>query len=173
MLGGSTSTNLSRGRLLGYGLYLTNRRIIGVKRNGIGLIILIAGVGSLATFQIIAFLYLHDPLIGFASLLLTGAADPGSRYLTQKFGERFLSRGDRNISGQLKRRREFEVRREEISALYLSKATKKTWKLDIVFKDQEKKEIRINISGGKHYHILRDLVEAFSRIQPTIYFHEF
>jgi hypothetical protein len=172
LLGGSTSTNLARGRLIGYGLYFTNRRIIGVKRKGIGLAILIVATGLIAAYLIFT-LFFSNPFLGFLSVPLPALLDPASRYLTQKFGEKFLSRSDKNISGQLKRKRDFETKREDISALYLSKSSKKAWKLDIVFQNREKKDIRINISGGKHYQILRDLVDAFSRIQPTIYFREY
>jgi hypothetical protein len=44
---------------------------------------------------------------------------------------------------------------------------------DIVIKDGEKKDVRINMSDRIHYQILRDLVEAFSKLQPTIYFREY
>ena len=172
LLGGSTSTNLARGRLVGYGLFLTNRRIIGVKRKGFTLILTIAGIGLILAYLALEFLYFHNPFSGFSSLLLP-AVDPASRYLTQRFGEKFLSRSDRNISRQLKRKRDFEAWRDEISALHLGKTSNKAWRLDIVFKDPEKKEARIKITGRKHYQIIRDLVEQFSRIQPTFYFREY
>jgi len=96
-----------------------------------------------------------------------------SKYLTKKFGERFLSRSDKDKSRQLRRKRDLEVRREQISAFYLGKTSKKEWSFDIVYKEPGKKDVRIKIAGGKHYLILRDLADAFSRIQPTIYFHEY
>lgn len=172
LLGGSTSTNLARGRIVGYGLYFTNRRIIGIKRKGIGVIILGAAsiLGLIAL--LLPILLLHEAFFGLLSPLFF-ATDPLSRYLTQKFGEKFLSVADKDKSRQLKRKRDFATRREEISALYLSKASKKAWKFDIVFKDREKKDVRININDRIHYQILRDLVEAFSKLQPTIYFHEY
>jgi hypothetical protein len=172
LLEGLTSTNLARGRIVGYGLYFTNRRIIGIKRKGIGLIILgAASILGLITL-LLPILLLHEAFFGLLSPLFF-AADPLSRYLTQKFGEKFLSAADKDKSRQLKRKRDFEVRREEISALHLGKTSNKGWRLDIVFKDPEKKEARIKISGRKHYQIIRDLVEQFSRIQPTIYFREY
>src|SRR6059036_805664 len=92
LLGGSTSTNLSRGRAVGYGLYFTSRRIIGIKRSGIGLIILAAAVVLALTAVILPLIILHDPFVSFVSTPLPAIADPVSRYLTKKFGERFLSR---------------------------------------------------------------------------------
>jgi hypothetical protein len=171
LLGGSTSTNLSRGRVVGYGLYFTNRRVIGIKRKRIGQVILVTAAGLGLTGLLIQFLLLRDPLLGLLAPLFYGV-DPASRYLTQKFGERILSRADKNKSRQLRRKRDFEARREEISAMHLGKSSKHAWRLDIVYKDPEKKEIRIKIAGGKHYQILRDIVDAFSRIQP-IYFREY
>ena len=172
-MGGSTSTNLARGRVVGYGVYFTSRRIIGVKRKGVSLILSIASAGLILPSLFIPFLYFHNSLLGFLAGLLPVVADPVSKYLTRKFGERFLSRSDKDKSRQLKRKRDFEARRDEISALHLGKSSKKAWNLDIVFKDPDKKEVRIKISDGKQYLILRDLVEAFSRIQPTIYFREY
>ena len=173
LLGGSTSTNLARGRGVGYGLYFTNRRIIGMKRRGIGLIILAAASVLALIALILPFFILHDPFLGFVSLPLPAVADPVSRYLTKKFGEGYLSRSDRDKSRQLRRKRDLEVRREQISAFYLGKTSKKEWSFDIVYKEPGKKDVRIKIAGGKHYLILRDLADAFSRIQPTIYFHEY
>jgi len=117
-------------------------------------------------------LLLHEAFFGLLSPLFF-AADPLSRYLTKKFGEKFLSAADKDKSRQLKRKRDFQAMREEISALHLGKSSKKEWNLDIVFKDPQKKEVRIKIAGRIHYQILRDLVEAFSRIQPAIYFREY
>jgi hypothetical protein len=172
LLGGSTSTNLSRGRVVGYGLYFTNRRIIGIKRKRIGQVILVTAAALGLAVLLIQFLLLHDPLTGFLTPLFYGV-DPLSRYLTQKFGEKILSRADNDKSKQLRRKRDFEAKREEISAIHLGRTSKNAWRLDIVYKDPGKKEIRIKIAGGKHYQILRDLVDAFSRIQPTIYFREY
>jgi len=173
LLGGTTSTNLSRGRIVGYGLYFTNRRVIGIKRRGIGRIILTAAVVLTTTALILQLIVLHDPFLSFASFPLTAIADPVSRYLTKKFGEGYLSRSDKDKSRQLRRKRDLEVRREQISAFYLRKTSKKEWSFDIVYKEPGKKDVRIKIAGGKHYLILRDLADAFSRIQPTIYFHEY
>ena len=137
------------------------------------MVILTAAVVLTTTALILQLIVLHDTFLSFVSSPLAAVADPVSRYLTKKFGERFLSRSDMDKSRQLKRKRDFETRREEISALYMSKATKKTWKLDIVYKEPGKKDVRINISGEKHYQILRNLVDAFSKLQPTIYFREY
>ena len=173
LLGGSTSTSLARGRVVGYGVYFTSRRIIGVKRKGVSLILSIASAGLILPSLFIPFLYFHNSLLGFLAGLLPVVADPVSKYLTRKFGERFLSRSDKDKSRQLRRKRDLEVRREQISAFYLGKTSKKEWSFDIVYKEPGKKDVRIKIAGGKHYLILRDLADAFSRIQPTIYFHEY
>ena len=172
-MGGSTSTSLARGRVVGYGVYFTSRRIIGVKRKGVSLILSIASAGLILPSLFIPFLYFHNSLLGFLAGLLPVVADPVSKYLTRKFGERFLSRSDKDKSRQLRRKRDLEVRREQISAFYLGKTSKKEWSFDIVYKEPGKKDVRIKIAGGKHYLILRDLADAFSRIQPTIYFHEY
>src|SRR2546422_9493359 len=113
LVGGSTSTNLSRGRILGYGLYFTNRRVIGIKRRGIGRIILTAAVVLTTTALIFQPIVLHDPFLSFASFPLTAIADPVSKYLTRKVGEGFLSRSDKDKSRQVGRKRKLKVWRED------------------------------------------------------------
>src|SRR2546426_1338363 len=95
LLGGSTSTNLARGRGVGYGLYFTNRRIIGMKRRGIGLIILAAASVLALIALFLPFIILHDQFFGIVSLPLPAVAHPVSRYLNKKIGELFLSQSYR------------------------------------------------------------------------------
>ncbi|HZY95168.1 MAG TPA: hypothetical protein VFE98_10005 [Candidatus Bathyarchaeia archaeon] len=174
LLGGVTSTRLARGRLPGYGVYFTNKRIIGVKRRSPALAIYLILLGVLVVFFI--FSLLANPLsflYGFVVPLMIPVANAGFRALSNSIVERVMIRGDSDMLRQLRRTRDFDIRREQIMELGIHPPSSSFFGtrkgiFNIRVKQYGTSIISLNVNGWNQYHKLKDLILAFSKIQQLV-----
>jgi len=175
ILGGVTSLHLARGRGTGYGVYLTTKRIIGIKRKWTRLLFLPIDAG-LFLFVIFGTFKFHldlDPLIGLLFVFLLPGVDYANRRTTSWLGGRILDRADRDIPQQLSRRWDFHAQRAEILYIETIRVSEKKQTFEIFFNDPKRKPITIKISGIEQYSILTRLLEKFSRIEPAVMLRQF
>jgi hypothetical protein len=174
ILGGVTSTHLTRGHLGGYGVYLTNKRIIGVERKRIGLVVFSAGLGGTITYLTAIFILHLDPLVLLFLPFLLTALDYFDKRVTHWVGERFLARGDADLPRQLKRKRDFEANRAETYSLQTTRYSSQKGTLNLVFKEPKRKMVSVKISGkGDQFLRLGNLIAQFSKLPPPVRFQEF
>lgn len=139
-LGGFTSARLKKGTFVGYGVYATNKRLIGIKsRKGV----------------------LTGALIGGAIGGAIGAVVAG------KLGEKLTKDESAKIIRELEGKKDFEIGKEQISRIEVKKPN--MWKVRLIgagrghllIVPKSGEEIKILILGNKEFEQARDLMEVF------------
>lgn len=127
-LGGFSSPYLKKGILTGYGIYVTNVRLFGVKNRK-------AGVGW---------------LVGAAS---------GSAGVARRLSEKLSKEENTKTISELFENKDFEIRKDQITAIEVTKPRFAFGHLTITSKTGDSRSIKI---GEKHiYEQVRALMEAF------------
>ena len=178
-LGGVVSNYLARGRISGFGFCFTDRRIIGFKMRRVALALkapFVAAIGVLYVVVILGTLSGAALLALFLPLVLHLANWPITA-LTGRTSERILSRKASDPSKLMKRRRDFELRRNQIEELLMKspgnghnilRTGGLGGYLKITLKDYHSKPIEVKIHGWKQHQRLRDLVINFSSSEPKV-----
>src|SRR5256885_7418784 len=92
-LGGMASTYLGRGRSIGYGLYFTDQRVIGVRVRLLAQALLAPYLIVISSLYLLLFFELGSREILFLFLpLVLILADHALRVLSRRFSERIISR---------------------------------------------------------------------------------
>lgn len=174
MLGGVTSTRLVRDRRPGYGIYFTSKRIVGVRRRFPALTINLMLLGLLVSFAFF-FTILNRPISPYDLLvsILIPLSGPVFGALSSSVADRMLARGDSDLKRQLRRKREFDIPREQILDLSIQHPFKKFYGMrngvfNIRLKQYGTSTFSVNVNGWNQYVKLRELVIAFSKFQPPV-----
>ena len=173
---GFTSAFLSRGRSVGYGLYFSKTRIIGVRRRRAYLVFDLAWVVpfTVLLFYLQFVLRWSGPIYATPVLLFLPII---SDQLMRRFGrivpERLMRKNNPATTSELGSKIDFELRREEISELLMKHAiwgrlSSQPGYLRITPKSDLEKPIEIKIHGIKQVQILRDIVIEFAARQPQV-----
>jgi hypothetical protein len=179
-LGGIASTYLGRGRSIGYAVYFTDRRVIGVKMRLLAQALLLPYTIVVGSLYLLTLFELGSHAALFLLLpLVVIFADQGLRFLSRRFSERILSRRGSDTSWALKVKRDFEFPRNMIEELLmkspmrgLNLGSSKGY-LRIALKDHSVKPIEIKTHGWKQHQKLRDLVINFASREPKVRALEF
>lgn len=175
LLGGIASTYLGRGRSIGYAIVFTDRRIIGVRLRRITQAILLPYMIAIGALYILTVF-----VLGAGSLLLIllpmvlWGADTSLRVLWKRFSERVVSRRESDPARLVRRKRDFEVKRDTIEELLVKNAPRGlTLGLDkgylkIFRKSDPAEPIEIKIHRWQQSQKLRDLVIRFSSREPKV-----
>jgi len=172
-LGGIASTYLGRGRSIGYAVYFTDRRAIGVKMRLLAQALLAPYIIVIGSLYVLALFEIGNRALFFLPIVLV-AADQGLRLLSRRFSERIISKRGVDAALLMKRRKDFEFPRKEIDQ-FLMKSHGKGLNLGmnkgylrISPKDQHIKPVEIKIYGWKQGQKLRDLVISFSSRESKV-----
>mgnify|MGYP000094191492 CR=1 FL=1 len=140
VIGGISSANLAKGFLRGYGVFVTNRRVIGVKARKKGLV-----TGLLAGF-----------MGGALGAII--ASKLGGR-LTREEGVKLLS--------ELEKSKDFELFKDNIIGIELKKPSLvKTG--HIIFRTKFGDKVKIRVFGKKEYEELLNLMNYFKPEAITV-----
>jgi hypothetical protein len=179
-LGGMASVHLARGHLAGYGFCFTDRRIIGFKMRRVSLALkvpFIAAIGVLYVFIVFEILSGTGPWFAILAPSVIHVVDWPAAVLTNRISERILSRTAADPSKLMKKRKDFELRKNQIEELTMKNPGKGLSRLRtggtggylrITQKDYRSKPIEIKINGWKQHQRLRDLVINFSSREPKV-----
>jgi hypothetical protein len=179
-LGGMASTYFARGRPSGYGFCFTDRRIIGFRMRRVSLAVeapFLGLIGVLYLAVLFEFISGTAVLLGFLLPLILHAANIPITWLTNGISESVLSRRARDTSKLLKRRRDFELRRNQIGELLMKSPGKcpsmlrtggAGGYLRITPTDYRSKPIEIKVHRWTQHQRLRDLVISFSSREPKV-----
>ncbi len=140
-LGGFTSPLLRRGRMYGYGIYVTNRRLFGLKTNPAK-----ALTGAVA-----------EAAIGTAILVTLPAY-----FFRERVAEQMAKPDDRKkLITELEEKEAFEITKEEISEIEVKKPS--TWRPGhILIKPKSGESIKIDLRGDEEVKLTLDLLNRFS-----------
>jgi len=179
-LGGIASSYFARGRVFGFGVIFTDRRIIGFKMRHVALTLKAPFVAVIGVLYLVVIL---ETLSGTAFLalllpLVVHLANWPVTVLTSRFSQSIMSRKAVDPSKLMKRRKDFELRRNQIEELLMKSPGKGRnilrtagvgGYLKITPKDYSLKPIEIRIHGGGNQHQrLRELVINFSSREPKV-----
>src|SRR5437016_836949 len=119
-LGGLASTYLGRGRSIGYGLYFTDQRIIGVRMRLLAQALLAPYLIVISLLYLVVFFELGSREILFLFLpLVIILADQALRVLSRRFSERIISRKSSHVAWLIKRKKDFELSKKEREELQM------------------------------------------------------
>ena len=161
-LGAITSTFFARGRFSGYGICFTDRRIIGFRMRRVALILKTPFVAAIGALYLVVIL---ETLSGTALLalllpLVLHLANWPITILTNRISENILSRKALGPSKLLERRRDLELRRNQIEELLMKSPGKGRnllrsggmgGYLKITLKDYRLRKIEIKIRGWNQH----------------------
>nr|MDO8132958.1 hypothetical protein [Candidatus Njordarchaeum guaymaensis] len=136
-LGGFTSANLKKGIMSGYGIYATNRRIIGTKKRG----------GVLKGFLV-------------ASALGGKAGTIKGDILRGAFAQAFTKDESAKQIQDLEKNKDFDIYRDNIAQIEIKKpGTMRGGHIKI--KPKQGKDIEVSMRGREEYGHMVDLMRAF------------
>jgi len=166
-LGGFTSVNLMRS-INGYGIYATDKRIIGVKSRKDELIgILVAGIinAALGILFFILFAYKLEEIggiIGGAIIVIICSVMGNILGLVVRIelGEKLTKYENSKTIEELDRKKDLEITREEIFQIEIKKP-RFLIAGDLKIKLTSGGEVRIGIYGEKVFELVRDLMRSF------------
>src|SRR5207244_13646943 len=114
-LGGIASTYLGRGRSIGYGLYFTDQRIIGVRMRLHARALLAPYLIVISLLYLVVFFELGSREILFLFLpLVIILADQALRVLSRRFSERIISRKSIDVAWLINSKKDYELSRNKI-----------------------------------------------------------
>ncbi|MBO0888422.1 hypothetical protein J2P12_04910 [Candidatus Bathyarchaeota archaeon] len=173
-LGGIASTYLGRGRSIGYAVYFTDRRVIGVRMRLLTQALLAPYIVVICILYILTLLEIRStvPLFGFLPLIVIGV-DYGLRIPTRRLSERIVSRRGNDIVRSLRGKKNFEFSRTEIDEFLMKSpppglSLGSKGYLKITPKSSQVHPLEIKIYGWKQGQKLRDLVISFSSREPKV-----
>jgi hypothetical protein len=178
-LGGIASSYFAHGRIFGFGFCFTDRRIIGLRMRRVALTLKAPFVTLIGVVYLVVILEALSgtALLAFLLPIVLHLANWPITAVTSRTSESFLSKNASDPSKLMKRRRDFELRRNQIEEMLMKSPGKSRnilrmgssgGYLKITLKDYHSKPIEIKIHGWKQHQKLRELVINFSSREPKI-----
>ena len=177
LIGGLASTYFARGRFPGYGLYFTDRRLIGIKMRLITRAVEAPILALVIIFYAFVLFETFSRTQAGLGLILLPALPPITdlvlRFLTRRLAERIVSRKGQDVTKMLARRRDFELRRNEIEEFLMQSAPRRLslgmthGYLRIIPKDH-RQVLEVKLYGWRQSQKLRELVIRFSSREPKV-----
>ena len=174
-LGGMASTYLSRGWSTGYAVFFTDKRAIGVRMGNRTRALLLPYSIAIASLYILAIFFIKSELWLIVLFpLVVWVADTVLRFVARKLAERVISRWGADAAKLMKRKRDFEFRRNDIEELLMQNVGRglslgrMAGYLKITPKDHSLQSITIKIHRWNESERLRDLVINFSSREPKV-----
>lgn len=178
LLGTIASAYFSRGWFPGFGFGLTDRRIIGFKMRLISRVVEAPILAAIIVLYVAAFFESFSQPAGESLLILLpvvlAATDAILRFLTRRLSNRIISKQGDDSSGMLLRKRDFELRKDQIEEFLMKSPGRglnlgaNTGYLKISPKDHSLPQITVKIHEWNKSQRLRDLVITFTSRDPKV-----